>query len=112
MKSRRSGTATVCEARPNTSGRLVICQSSLITLVREALPALEASSGQSRKPLDIITQFPFAGRLSGEGETRMLRAGKYPYLIYWVVEEDEVRVLHIRHAAREGERDEPGGPRH
>ncbi len=53
-----------------------------------------------RKTLDVIGQFPHAGRLAGEEQTRVLPVGYYPYLIYWDVEAGEARILHIRHAAR------------
>ncbi len=53
-----------------------------------------------RKTLDVIGQFPQAGRLAGEEQTRVLPVGHYPYLIYWDVEAGEARILHIRHAAR------------
>jgi toxin ParE1/3/4 len=53
-----------------------------------------------RKTFDLIGQFPHAGRLAGEQQTRVLPVGHYPYLIYWDVEAGDARVLHIRHAAR------------
>jgi toxin ParE1/3/4 len=53
-----------------------------------------------RKTIDAIGAYPLLGRSSGEGDSRVLRAGRYPYLIYWVVENGEVWLLHVRHTAR------------
>jgi toxin ParE1/3/4 len=52
------------------------------------------------KTIELIEQFPQAGRLAGEQGTRVLPVGRYPYLIYWSVEGDEAWIIHIRHAAR------------
>ena len=54
-----------------------------------------------RTSLDLIGRFPDLGRSSGEAGTRVLPVGRYPYLIYWLVLNGEVRIAHIRHAARE-----------
>jgi toxin ParE1/3/4 len=53
-----------------------------------------------RKTIALIGQFPRAGRLAGEQGTRVLPVGRYPYLIYWKVEDNEVWIVHIRHTAR------------
>jgi len=48
----------------------------------------------------LIGEFPESGRLAGEQSTRMLPAGRYPYLIYWTIEAGEVWLVHIRNARR------------
>ena len=53
-----------------------------------------------RKTIELIGQFPLAGRRTGVQDTRVLPAGQYPYLIYWSVEAGEALLVHIRHAAR------------
>jgi toxin ParE1/3/4 len=53
-----------------------------------------------QKTIDLIGQFPQSGRLAGEQGTRVLPVGRYPYLIYWSVEDYEVRIVHIRHTSR------------
>jgi len=53
-----------------------------------------------QKTLDLIAQAPEAGRRSGVADTRVLSAGKYPYLIYWSNEDGDAWIVHIRHAAR------------
>ena len=41
-----------------------------------------------------------AGREAGFRNVRMLVAGRFPYLIFYRVVEDEVQIIHVRHAAR------------
>ena len=53
-----------------------------------------------RRVIEAIGDNPGVGRPTGHGETRGIPVGRYPYLIYWTVESDEVRVVHIRHGAR------------
>jgi plasmid stabilization system protein ParE len=53
-----------------------------------------------KKAMELIGEYPNVGRPSGEQDTRVLPVGRYPYLIYWAVEVDQVLIVHIRHAAR------------
>jgi toxin ParE1/3/4 len=53
-----------------------------------------------RRTIELIGQFPEAGRRTQVGETRVLPTGRYPFLIYWTINADEVWLVHIRHAAR------------
>jgi plasmid stabilization system protein ParE len=53
-----------------------------------------------KKAIELIGEYPNIGRPSGEQDTRVLPVGRYPYLIYWGVEADQVVIVHIRHAAR------------
>lgn len=53
-----------------------------------------------RKTINLIGDFPQAGRLAGEQGTRVFPVGRYPYLIYWIVDQDEVWIVHVRHTAR------------
>jgi plasmid stabilization system protein ParE len=53
-----------------------------------------------RQTVRVIAQFPLSGRQAGIEDVRVLKTGGYPYLIYWIVEPDEARIVHIRHAHR------------
>ncbi len=53
-----------------------------------------------KKAIELIGEYPHVGRRSGEQDTRVLQVGRYPYLVYWSVERDEILIVHIRHAAR------------
>ena len=46
--------------------------------------------------IQLIGQYPNSGRLAGEQTVRVLPVGRYPYLVYWTVERDEVWIVHIR----------------
>jgi toxin ParE1/3/4 len=52
------------------------------------------------KTIELIEQFPQSGRLAGEQGARILPVGRYPYLVYWSVEDEEAWIVHIRHVAR------------
>jgi hypothetical protein len=47
-----------------------------------------------------IGQYPEGGRMSKETGTRVLPAGRYPYLIYWTVEAGDAWIVHIRDGRR------------
>ncbi len=72
--------------------------------LREILEYLEqhspAGARNVARTIARIAEFPQGGRLSGEQHTRVVQAGRYPYLIYWHAEGSEIAILHIRHAAR------------
>jgi toxin ParE1/3/4 len=53
-----------------------------------------------RRTFKLIEQFPESGRQAGEQAVRVLKAGPYPYLVYWSLERGEPWVVHIRHAKR------------
>jgi len=53
-----------------------------------------------RQTIAFIGQHPQIGRRASVQETRVLPAGRYPYLIYWSIEAGEAWIVHIRHAAR------------
>lgn len=53
-----------------------------------------------QKTVSLIGQFPESGRLVDEQATRVLPAGRYPYLIYWSIEAGEAWIVHVRHTSR------------
>jgi toxin ParE1/3/4 len=53
-----------------------------------------------QKTIELIGEFPEGGRQAGEQGTRVLPAGRYPYLVYWSVEAGEVWLVHIRDGRR------------
>ena len=50
--------------------------------------------------VEVIGSFPNCGRLAGEDDVRVLPVGRYPYLIYWAVEDGEAWIVHIRDGRR------------
>jgi plasmid stabilization system protein ParE len=54
-----------------------------------------------KRAVETIGENPSIGRPTSKGEIRGLPIGSYPYLVYWAVESDEVRILHIAMARAE-----------
>ncbi|MGA7487972.1 MAG: type II toxin-antitoxin system RelE/ParE family toxin [Xanthobacteraceae bacterium] len=50
----------------------------------------------------LIGELPFIGHLTDEEGVRMMPVVRYPFLIFYAVNDkaDEVVILHVRHAAR------------
>ncbi len=48
----------------------------------------------------LIGQYPHCGRLTDVKATRVLPIGRYPYLMYWIVDADDAKIVHIRDARR------------
>jgi toxin ParE1/3/4 len=53
-----------------------------------------------KRAIGTIGENPSIGHPSGNGATRGFPAGRYPYVIYWTVEDGEVWLVHIRHGTR------------
>ena len=53
-----------------------------------------------QKTIELVGEFPQGGREAGVQATRVLPAGRFPYLVYWSIEGGEVWIVHIRHARR------------
>jgi plasmid stabilization system protein ParE len=55
-----------------------------------------------RKTIDLITAFPGAGRrLDQRPAVRVMPIGRYPYVVFYTLNADEIVILHVRHGARE-----------
>lgn len=48
----------------------------------------------------LLEEFPFAGHDTDEAGVRMVPLVRYPFLIFYAVDGEEVVILHVRHAAR------------
>ena len=48
-----------------------------------------------------IGDFPEMAQETREPGVRRIPSGRYPYLVYYTVEADEVVILHVRHGARQ-----------
>jgi toxin ParE1/3/4 len=47
-----------------------------------------------------LQEFPYIARVTDEAGVYELTLARHPYKIYYEIEDDEVRILHIRHARR------------
>lgn len=54
-----------------------------------------------RRTVDLLGDFPYLGvQTKRSSEFRGIKAGRYPYRIYYRIRGDEVWVVHVRHLAR------------
>ena len=54
-----------------------------------------------RKTIGLIAAFPEAGRRLDQRPTvRVMPIGRYPYLVFYTLNADEIVILHVRHGAR------------
>jgi len=51
----------------------------------------------------LLAEFPFVGHLTDEAPVRVLPVVRYPFLIFYTIDDatDEIMVIHLRHAAQE-----------
>jgi plasmid stabilization system protein ParE len=47
-----------------------------------------------------LARQPGLGRRTQQGDIRVIRAGHYPYLMYYRVGDRELAIVHVRHGAR------------
>jgi toxin ParE1/3/4 len=64
---------------------------------RAAAVAVKARVDQT---VAALADFPEMAQSTDEPGVRKMPIGRYPYLIYYAIEEDEVVILHVRHGAR------------
>ena len=70
-------------------------------LVERNPSAAAAVEGRIRFVAELLAAFPASGRkLEQRPTVRVIPLGSYPYRIFYTVADDEVVVLHVRHAAR------------
>ena len=51
--------------------------------------------------VSVLADFPDMAQMSDEPGVRRMPVGRYPLLIFYTVENEEVVILHVRHTARE-----------
>ena len=61
--------------------------------------AAEAILHRIEEVVGRLADFPLIGHATDEPPVRIMPLGRYPYLVFYAVEEDAVAILHIRHAA-------------
>jgi toxin ParE1/3/4 len=51
----------------------------------------------------LLEEFPFVGHLTDEAEVRVLPVVRYPFLIFYAIDDaaNEIVILHVRHTAQE-----------
>ena len=51
--------------------------------------------------VSISSDFPDVAQMTDELAVRRMPVGRYPFLIFYTIENDEVVILHVRHTARQ-----------
>jgi toxin ParE1/3/4 len=51
----------------------------------------------------LLEEFPLVGHLTDEANVRVLSVVRYPFLIFYAIDDaaDEIIILHVRHTAQE-----------
>jgi toxin ParE1/3/4 len=62
--------------------------------------AAERIKRQIKTDAELLGELPFIARESDIPGIRVRKVRHYPYLIFYSVRDDEVRILHVRHGAR------------
>ena len=62
--------------------------------------AAAAVAERIRRTIANLAEFPLMGQAADEPGTRMMPVGRYPFLIFYAVRNDEIVILHVRHGAR------------
>jgi len=82
------------------SERAVSEISGIVEYLRVRNPhAAQRVALELKTAVQVVAQFPYSGRDVGNG-IRVFPVGRYPYLIYWTIQNDIVSVLHVRHTSR------------
>jgi addiction module RelE/StbE family toxin len=65
--------------------------------------AADRVNARIKRSIERLSRFPYSGRESAYPGIRVLPVVTYPYLVFYAVEEQarEVRILRIRHGARD-----------
>ncbi len=65
--------------------------------------AARAVKARIRERIESLARFPASGPESATPGLRMLVVGRYPYLVFYEIDEAKkhVAIVHIRHASRE-----------
>jgi toxin ParE1/3/4 len=65
-------------------------------------PGARAVEARIKATIALIAEYPGCGRVVVQRpDVCVLPIGRYPYLIFYTIADDDAVILHIRHAARE-----------
>jgi toxin ParE1/3/4 len=63
--------------------------------------AATAVAAQIHLTSQLLARYPALGRKTDIEDVRVLPTARYPYLVYYRVQRDELVILHVRHARRD-----------
>jgi addiction module RelE/StbE family toxin len=75
----------------------------ILTYIADENPRAAARvSAELERTVERLCRYPLSStRKADEENTRVARVGRYPYLIFYTVEGNEIVVLQVRHGARQ-----------
>lgn len=67
--------------------------------------AAAAVKARIKRSIDRLARFPYSGRATDNPSIRLLAIRRYPYLVFYSVDDDarEVHILRVRHSVRDPE---------
>ena len=72
----------------------------LLYIAERNLTAAEIVSMAIEQTADRIGSFPHSSQATDEPDVRMAPVGRFPYLLFYRVNRNEIWIVRIRHAAR------------
>jgi plasmid stabilization system protein ParE len=77
-------------------------------IAKDNIRAAAAVVDRAQTTIDRLGHFPHLGQVANESGVRTIRVGRYPFLVFYTVEQDEIVILHVRHTARRRPWDKTG----
>jgi len=68
---------------------------------RDDLAGIYSYLDQRSPAIRLLADFPFIAPMTEDSGVYELSMIRHPYRVYYRVEADEVRIVHVRHASRE-----------
>ena len=62
--------------------------------------AATAVADRIKRTITNFAEFPLMAQAADEPGARMMPVGRYPFLVFYTVNNDELVILHVRHGAR------------
>jgi toxin ParE1/3/4 len=69
-------------------------------IATDNVTAARAVVDRTQATIDRLSQFPRLGHIANENDVRSIQVGRYPFLIFYTIDQNEVVILHVRHTAR------------
>jgi toxin ParE1/3/4 len=69
-------------------------------IAKDNVRAAAGVADRARTTIDLFAHNPYLGHVANEAGVRSIQVGRFPYLIFYAVEENEMIILQVRHAAR------------
>lgn len=73
----------------------------ILAYIAERNPSAGAALAlRVERTIATLLEFPEMAQVTDEPDVRRMPVGRYPFMIFYIVEEDELVILHIRHTSR------------